>query len=84
MKKTSSYRLLMLVTILVVLLNTWIAVHAIGTLFAAQTWLFHTLDTISQTEGLAVEVRTGKGRRGGLYREAGSSQCRQGHDLGCG
>ncbi len=58
LKKTGTYRLIMLITIAVVLLNTWVAVKAIGTLFAAQTWLFHTLQAITQTEDLALEVRT--------------------------
>lgn len=66
MKKTRSYRLLMLVTILIVLLNTWVAIRAIGTLFAAQSWLFHTLETITQTEGLAVEMRTADGAARGF------------------
>ena len=58
MKKTSSYRLVMVGTIVVVLLNTWVAVRSIGTLFSAQTWLFHTLDTIAQTEALTLQVST--------------------------
>lgn len=66
MNKTRSYRLLMLVMIFVVLLNTWVAKRALGTLFAAQTWLFHTLETITQTEGLVVELRTADGATRGF------------------
>ena len=56
MKPAVRYRLLMVGAIVVVLLNTWMAAHALGTLFSAQHWLAHTLETLTQTEGTFLDM----------------------------
>ncbi|HEY4355713.1 MAG TPA: ATP-binding protein [Acidobacteriaceae bacterium] len=58
MKKNHIYRIVMVGTIAVVLLNTWVAVHAIRTLFSAESQLLHTLQVLSQTETVALQIRT--------------------------
>jgi signal transduction histidine kinase len=58
MGKTSWYRAALLGAIAIVLLNTWLAAHALRTLLAAQFWESHTLHVISQTETLIAQVRT--------------------------
>ncbi|HEY1741581.1 MAG TPA: CHASE3 domain-containing protein, partial [Granulicella sp.] len=58
MKKSDIYRLLMAGAILVVLLNTWMAWRALSKLFTTQGWLSQTLDVLSHTESLALNMRT--------------------------
>lgn len=58
MKKNSIYRIIMVGTIAVVLLNTWVAVHAIRTLFSVEAMLQHTLSVLQQTETVALQIRT--------------------------
>ncbi len=58
MRSNVRYRLLLLGAIVIVLLNTWMAAHALGTLFNAQRWLAHTLQTITQTEGTFLNMST--------------------------
>lgn len=50
MKSNSRYRLLMTGPFLVVLLNAWLASHALERLFDAQRWLAHTLEVLTSTE----------------------------------
>jgi signal transduction histidine kinase len=58
MKKSGIYRLLMAGAILVVLLNTWMAWRSLSKLFTTQGWLSQTLDVLSHTESLALNMRT--------------------------
>ena len=58
MKRTQTYRLLMVGSILLVLVNTWVASHALARFFSAQRWLSHTLETLTQTEGVFVDMGT--------------------------
>ncbi|WP_158821499.1 ATP-binding protein [Granulicella sp. S156] len=58
MKKSDIYRLLMAGAILVVLLNTWMAWRSLSKLFTTQGWLSQTLDVLSHTESLALNMRT--------------------------
>ena len=51
----------MLGAIVLVLLNTWMAVHALGTMFSAQRWLAHTLETLTETEGAFLDMSAGNG-----------------------
>ena len=44
-------------SILVALVISWLAMRAIRTLMDAQQWQAHTLEVISQTEGLVAQVR---------------------------
>ena len=61
MRPATRYRLLMSGAILVVLLNTWFASHALSRLFSAQHWLAHTLETLTQTEGIFVDMSQANG-----------------------
>lgn len=56
MTRPSPYRALMIGAIVLVLLNAWVATHALGNLFSAQQWLAHTLETLTQTEGVSLDV----------------------------
>jgi signal transduction histidine kinase len=58
MQKGRVYRLIMLVAILVVLVNTWIAARSLATLLTAQFWQAHTLNVLSQTEAVALQNRS--------------------------
>jgi signal transduction histidine kinase len=58
MKKSSVYRLLMTGAILVVALNTWMVGRALNKLFTTQGWLSQTLDVLSHTENLALNMRS--------------------------
>ena len=44
------YRLSTIGAVALVLLNAWIAFHALGTLFAANGWVSHTLEVMNATE----------------------------------
>ncbi len=57
-RPNSTFRLLMLGAILVVLLNTWLAARALGTLFSAQHWLAHTLEVLTKTEDVFLDMST--------------------------
>ena len=50
MTSKSRYRLIMVGPILVVLLNTWWAFHALNKLFDAQHWQAHTLEVLTATQ----------------------------------
>ena len=58
MKKTDLYRLALVGAIIIALLNTLMAANALHTLLEAQQWQAHTLEIITQTEGLVAQVRT--------------------------
>ena len=60
-KPATRYRLLMLGAILIVLLNTWFASQALARLFSAQHWLAHTLETLTQTEEIFVDMSQANG-----------------------
>lgn len=55
-RRITTYRWLAAGCLLIVLLNTWMASHALGTLFEAQTWLSHTLEVAGQTQTVLSEV----------------------------
>ena len=65
-KPAIRYRLLMVGAILVVLLNTWFASHALARLFSAQHWLAHTLGTLTNTEGVFVNMSQANGATRGF------------------
>ena len=56
MKKSGLYRLAMASAMIVVGLNTWLAVRELKTLFAAQGWRAHTLEVITHTKAVELEV----------------------------
>ncbi|HEX4154189.1 MAG TPA: CHASE3 domain-containing protein [Acidobacteriaceae bacterium] len=58
MQKTSWYRLAFAGAVAVVLFTTWLAASSLHTLIDAQFWQAHTLEVISQTEGLVAQVHT--------------------------
>jgi signal transduction histidine kinase len=56
MNRPSSYRVMMMGAIALVLLNAWAASHALNRLFSAQHWLAHTLEVLTQTEGVFLDM----------------------------
>jgi signal transduction histidine kinase len=58
MRKSVLYRAALLAAIVVVLLNTWLASHALHTLIDTQFWLAHTLEVIDGTEKVVANTRT--------------------------
>ncbi len=54
--KRSRLRFLTLGAIVVVFLNAWLAFGALAGLFRAQGWLRHTLDTLTTTSSIQVEM----------------------------
>ena len=54
--KRGKLRLLMCGAIVVVLLNAWLAFAALASLFSAQRWYAHTLDTLTATGDIQVEM----------------------------
>ena len=57
LKKTSTmYRLVMAGAMIVVGLNIWLTTHELGALFSAQGWRAHTLEVITHTKALELEV----------------------------
>lgn len=56
MTRPSPYRVLMVGAIVLVLLNTWVAARALGSLFTAQGWLQHTLEVLTQTESVSLDM----------------------------
>jgi signal transduction histidine kinase len=55
MQKSGLYRLAMVCAMIVVGLNTWLAVRDLRSLFAAQGWRAHTLEVITHTKALELE-----------------------------
>ncbi len=58
MKQTAPFRTLMAGALLLVLLNAWVASRALGSLFNAQHWLAHTLEVLTETEGVFLSMST--------------------------
>jgi signal transduction histidine kinase len=58
MKKRDVYRLALVGAVVVVLLNTFFAAHAIRNVFNSQEWLSHTQNVIIATEQLLARVRS--------------------------
>jgi len=56
MQKSGLYRLAMASAMIVVLLNTWLAVRELHSLFDAQGWRAHTLEVITHTKALELSV----------------------------
>ena len=54
--KSAWYRLAMAGAMLFVVLNTWLASRELHTLFTAQGWRAHTLEVITHTKALELEV----------------------------
>lgn len=51
MSRTRRFRLLMAAAILIVILNSWVAVRSLGTMFVAEGWLNHTVVVLASVEG---------------------------------
>jgi len=56
MQKSGLYRLAMVCAMIVVGLNTWLAARELRSLFAAQGWRAHTLEVMTHTKALELEV----------------------------
>lgn len=59
MRSGGWYRLAMFAAMAVVLANTWFAVRALHTLFAAQNWRAHTLEVLTHTKTLELQTNAG-------------------------
>ena len=58
MKRTVPYRALTAGALLVVLLNAWVASLELKSLFDAEHWLAHTLQVLTETEGVFLSMST--------------------------
>ena len=67
------YRALMIAAIVLVLVNSWLASRAIGTLFSAHTWLTHTLEVLTQTEAMNLQL-SGANSQARAYMLTGDPQ----------
>jgi signal transduction histidine kinase len=76
MKKRDWYRLALIGTVAVVLLNTWIAARSLHKVIDSQDWLTHTQDVIITTEQLNASVRWSESAARG-YILAGSANFQQ-------
>jgi signal transduction histidine kinase len=61
MRTGGRYRLIMAAAMLLVCLNTWLAIRALNTLFTAQGWRAHSLEVITHTKALELGVAQGNG-----------------------
>ena len=58
MRSATIYRYAVPAAILIVLLNAWVAMHALGTLFAAERWLAHTLEVLRVSDDAMLQYTT--------------------------
>lgn len=56
MQRSSTYRLLAIFCLLIVVANTYVATRALLTLFDAENWLTHTLNVLSDTQATLFDV----------------------------
>jgi signal transduction histidine kinase len=61
MKNSGWYRIAMAFVMLIVLVNTWLAVRALNTLFVTQGWRAHALEVLTHTRALELGVAQGNG-----------------------
>jgi anti-sigma factor RsiW len=59
MQKSGWYRIAMTGAMVVVLLNTYLAVRALHSFFNAQGWRAHTLEVLTHTKALELGVSNG-------------------------
>lgn len=77
MSRTRRFRLLMLAAILIVILNSWVAVRALGTMFLANNWLNHTTVVLAAVEGANEQIAiTNSALRGYLLIASETSEQR--------
>jgi len=77
MNKNDWYRIVLVGAIVVVLLNTYLAAHALHALVDSQYWLAHTLEVIDDTEQLVGEVRTAESAARGYILTASPAFAQQ-------
>lgn len=56
MSRSRRFRLLMLGAMGIVILNTWVAVRSLGTMFVAERWLNHTMEVLTAVESANEQV----------------------------
>ncbi len=56
MTRTRRFRLVMLAAILIVILNSWVAVRSLGTMFVAESWLNHTVVVVAAVESANEQI----------------------------
>jgi signal transduction histidine kinase len=59
LKKSSWYRIAMAAAMVIVLVNSWLAVRALRSLFVVQGWRAHTLEVLTHTRNLEFQVSQG-------------------------
>jgi signal transduction histidine kinase len=70
MKTRDVYRLALVGAVLVVLLNTFLASHAIHKVFSSEEWVVHTQTVIADTEQLLARVRSAESASRGFVLTA--------------
>ncbi len=77
MSRTRRFRLLLLGAICIVILNTWVAVRALSTMFVAEGWLNHTMQVLTAVESANEQVAiTNSALRGYLLVDNRTSEQR--------
>ncbi len=56
MTRTRRFRLLMLAAILIVILNSWVAIRSLRTMFVADSWLNHTVLVLASVESANEQI----------------------------
>ncbi len=56
MTRTRRFRLLMLAAILIVVLNSWVAIRSLRTMFVAESWLNHTVLVLASVESANEQI----------------------------
>lgn len=56
MTRTRRFRLLMLAAILIVVLNSWVAIRSLRTMFVADSWLNHTVLVLASVESANEQI----------------------------
>ena len=77
MSRTRRFRLVMLAAILTVILNSWVAVRSLGTMFIADSWLNHTMVVLAAVEAANEQIAiTNSALRGYLLIASETSEQR--------
>lgn len=77
MSRSRRFRLLMSAAILIVILNSWIAIRSLRTMFVAESWLNHTMVVLAAVEGANEQIAiTNSALRGYLLIASETSEQR--------
>lgn len=77
MTRARRFRLLMVAAILIVILNSWVAIRSLGTMFVAESWLNHTVVVVAAVESANEQIAiTNSALRGYLLIASETSEQR--------